>query len=97
MRRSTTFGTNLAIGNFDAIASSINTFATTSVTGAEAASLTGVGGAVLRNGCNRIADGKYNPALPANTTTNIPTRCFAENYIVANPQLSAATYTANRI
>ena len=35
------------------------------------------------------------PNLPANTTTNIPTRCFAENYIVANPQLSAATYTAN--
>ena len=27
--------------------------------------------------------------------TNIPTRCFPENYIVANPQLGAATYNSN--
>jgi hypothetical protein len=97
LRRSTTFASNLAIGNFDAVASSLNTLiGGASVTGLEASPITSnVGGTVLRNGCNRIADGKYDPSLPANTTTNIPTRCFAENYIVANPQLSAATYTAN--
>jgi hypothetical protein len=95
LRRNATFATNLAIGNYDAIASSLNTLSLTGITGGEASPLSGVGGSVLRNGCNRIADGKYDPNAPANTTTNIPTRCFAENYIVANPQLSAATYTAN--
>jgi hypothetical protein len=96
LRRNATFATNLAIGNFDAIASSLNTLTSTGVTGLEVSPITSnVGGTVLRNGCNRIADGKYDPNLPANATTNIPTRCFAENYIVANPQLSAATYTAN--
>jgi hypothetical protein len=96
LRRNATFATNLAIGNFEAVASSLNTLGSTGVTGLEASPITtNVGGTVLRNGCNRIADGKYDPNLPANVTTNIPTRCFPENYIVANPQLSAATYTAN--
>jgi hypothetical protein len=96
LRRLTTFAANIANGNFDAVASSLNTLSLTGITGGESSPIaTGVGGAVLRNGCNRIADGKYNPALPANTTTNIPTRCFAEDYIVANPQLSTATYMAN--
>ena len=93
LRRNATFTTNIAIGNFEAVASSLNTLNT--ATGLEASPITsGVTGLVLRNGCNRIADGKYNPALPA-SATNIPTRCFADNYIVANPQLSTATYTAN--
>jgi hypothetical protein len=48
----------------------------------------------LRNGCDRIANGLYNPNLPA-STTNIPTRCFPENYLAANPQLTNATYNTN--
>ena len=55
------------------------------------AGLTGVSGRVLRNGCDRIAGGLYDSGLPA-SATNIPTRCFPENYIVANPQLGTATY-----
>jgi hypothetical protein len=96
IRRNATFTSNLANGDFNAVAASLNALSLTGITGGEASPInTGVGGAVLRNGCNRIADGKYNPTLPANVTTNIPTRCFPEDYIVANPQLSAATYTAN--
>jgi hypothetical protein len=48
----------------------------------------------LRNGCDRIALGLYNPANPA-SATNIPTRCFPENYLAANPQLANATYNTN--
>jgi hypothetical protein len=58
------------------------------------AGLTGVGGRVLRNGCDRIAAGLYNPAL-AVSNSNIPTRCFPENYLVANPQLGTPTLLAN--
>jgi len=69
---------------------------------------------VLRNGCDRIANGYYDPSLGAAypnvnpiagtaaqggfnvvTAGNIPTRCFPENYLVANPQLNNATYAAN--
>jgi hypothetical protein len=64
---------------------------------------------VLRNGCDRIANGLYDPNAPAvyptvdpraNTTANvtggnIPTRCFPENYLLANPQLGSAVYNAN--
>jgi hypothetical protein len=48
----------------------------------------------MRNGCDRIANGLYNPALPA-SATNIPTRCFPENYQVANPQIGTGTYRSN--
>ena len=88
LRRNATFTTNLANGNFDAVASSLNTLvASAAIVGLQSTPITSsiVGGTVLRNGCNRIADG----------LTSIPTRCFPENYIVANPQLSAATYTTN--
>ncbi len=100
LRRNTTFANNLAIGNYDAIASSLNTLSTVSVASGPGAlqslpaGLTGVNGRVLRNGCDRLASGLYNPTLPA-SNTNIPTRCFPENYIVANPQLSTASYLAN--
>ena len=45
-------------------------------------------GRVLRNGCDRIADGLtvVGPAIPT------PLRCFPENYITANPQLLTANY-----
>jgi hypothetical protein len=63
---------------------------------------------ILRNGCDRIANGLYDPsAAPSYPTVdptsrlvgtglgNIPTRCFPENYLVANPQVNAANFNAN--
>jgi hypothetical protein len=39
----------------------------------------------LHNGCDRLANGN----------TSIPTRCFPENYLTNNPQLSNALYFGN--
>jgi hypothetical protein len=62
---------------------------------------------VRRNGCDRIANGLYDgglaatyPTVPATsganvTGGNIPTRCFPEDYLIANPQLNGAQYNAN--
>jgi hypothetical protein len=83
LRRNATFTNNIALGNFDAVAASLNTLNT--VQSGLLSQAPGVSGRVLRNGCDRLA---------ANMT-NIPTRCFPENYIVANPQLGTATYTSN--
>ncbi len=83
LRRNATFTNNIAIGNFDAVSASINTLDT--VQSGLLAQPGGVSGRVLRNGCDRLAAGM----------TNIPTRCFPENYIVANPQLRRATYNSN--
>ena len=83
LRRNATFTNNIAIGNFDAVAASLNTLNT--VQSGLLAQPGGVNGRVLRNGCDRLAAGM----------TNIQTRCFPENYIVANPQLGAATYNSN--
>ena len=100
LRRNATYSGNIADGNYLAIANALNTLSAATVTsGAGAlqalpAGMTGVSGRVLRNGCDRIAAGLYNPALPA-STTNIPTRCFPENYFVMNPQLGTTTYNAN--
>jgi hypothetical protein len=83
LRRNGMFTNNIAIGNFDAVAASLNTLNT--VQSGLLSQPGGVSGRVLRNGCDRLAAGM----------TNIPTRCFPENYIVANPQLSTATYISN--
>jgi hypothetical protein len=59
-----------------------------------------------RNGCDRIANGLYDSSAAAVYPTvdptsrlvnsgNIPTRCFAENYMIANPQVNAANFNAN--
>src|SRR5262249_16915313 len=109
LRRNATFTNNLAIGNYDAIASSLNTLSTVSVlTGSGAlqplpAGVTGVSGRVLRNGCDRMAHGfqsRQDTASGAcspgfNVSNATPLRCFPENYIVANPQLSTASYLSN--
>jgi len=66
---------------------------------------------VLRNGCDRLANGLYNPTAAPDYPTvnpvagangfnvvtqgNIPTRCFPENYLIANPQLNNATFNGN--
>jgi hypothetical protein len=91
LRRNPTYSANLADGNYLTIANSLNTISAASVTSGAGAlqslpsGLTSVSGRVLRNGCDRIAAG----------LTTIPTRCFPENYLVMNPQLSSATYNAN--
>jgi hypothetical protein len=95
MRRSTLFTNDIAVGNYQNVANTLNTL-TTGVVGLQnlPAGMTGVSGRVLRNGCDRIAAGLYDPGV-ATSATNIPTRCFAENYIVANPQLGAANFLSN--
>jgi len=95
MRRSALFTNDLAIGNYQNVANTLNTVST-GVLGLQnlPAGLTGVSGRVLRNGCDRLAVGLYNPASPA-SATNIATRCFPEDYIVTNPQLGTASYLSN--
>src|SRR5205823_14486855 len=91
-----TYTANLANGNFVGVVNSL--VAQNTVNGgvlqALPTGLTGVSGRVLRNGCDRLANGLYNPAAAA-SNTNIPTRCFSEDYFIANPQFSTATYWGN--
>lgn len=102
LRRSATFAQNLANGNFVAVVNSLIGLEPTAAQGrqnppidpATGVAISGVSQIALRNGCDRIANGLYNPALPA-SSTNIPTRCFQEDYFVVNPQLTNATYNAN--
>jgi hypothetical protein len=49
---------------------------------------------VLRNGCDRIANGLTTGFTLPDGTEILP-RCFPENYWIANPQLSTANYAAN--
>ena len=92
LRRSATFTSDLALGNYQNVAANLNMLSSGIIGFRDLpAGLTGVSGRVLRNGCDRIAGGLYDSGLPA-SATNIPTRCFPENYIVANPQLGTATY-----
>jgi hypothetical protein len=85
LRQSTAIRGNLANGNFVAVANSL----ITSTIAAGASGITGLtpgpAFAVLHNGCDRLANGN----------TSIPTRCFPENYLTANPQLNGATYIGN--
>lgn len=96
-----TLASALANGNFEYVANLLLTLAPTGLrplptdpSSSTGAALTGVQQRTLRNGCDRIADGLYNPANPA-SPTNIPTRCFPENYLTSNPQFGTATYNAN--
>jgi hypothetical protein len=79
---------DLANGNYAAVANAIITPSQLAI----AAGNSGVQGlapatafGILHNGCDRLANG----------LTNIPTRCFPENYLTTNPQLNAATYVGN--
>ena len=88
LRQSTATRANLANGNFVAVANALITPGTLSIA-AGGSGITGISPgpafAILHNGCDRLADG----------FTNIPTRCFPENYLSANPQLNGATYIGN--
>ncbi|MBI2149777.1 MAG: hypothetical protein HYU27_04130, partial [Acidobacteria bacterium] len=97
------FATDLAEGDYVAIASFINENTGGSPTAGLLAFnpvLTNVGGRILRNGCDRLANGQtaVGPAI------STPLRCFPENYLIANPQFGdfttggfeqSPTYNAN--
>jgi hypothetical protein len=79
---------DLANGNFVAVANALITPSQLTIA-AGGSGITGISPgpafAILHNGCDRLADG----------LTNLPTRCFPENYLSANPQLNGATYIGN--
>ncbi len=85
LRRNATFTSNLANGDFVTVINSLIGLNTATGLQPLPAGMTGVNGRVLRNGCDRLANG----------LTNIPTRCFPEDYFVTNPQFGAATYWGN--
>jgi len=76
---------NLANGNFVQVANALATMTINSGASGITGLSPGPAFTVLRNGCDRLANG----------LTNLPTRCFPENYLTANPQLNAATYIGN--
>jgi hypothetical protein len=83
----------IANGNFNTVAQWLNTNggnlpANGATGGLTNSPITGVGGRLLRNGCDRMATGQatVSAQLP------IPMRCFAENYLTINPQLGTPTY-----
>jgi hypothetical protein len=64
--------------------------------------ISGVSGILLRNGCDRIANGytMVQQATPggaqvANTGAAIPLRCFPEDWLTSNPQFGSITYNGN--
>jgi hypothetical protein len=87
------FATQFAQGDYQTIANFFNSNTggspTTGLLAAQA--LPNLGGRILRNGCDRLANGQVNvgAAIP------VPLRCFPEDYIVANPQFATANYNAN--
>lgn len=95
LRRNTaTYATNLANGNYVGVIDSLRNSSAGTGYQALPAGLTGVSARALRNGCDRIANGLYNPNSAA-SPTNIATRCFPEDYFIATPQFSTATFHGN--
>jgi len=87
------FATNFANGDYQTIANFINSNTGGSPTAGLLAAqpLTNLGGRILRNGCDRLANGQTTVG-PAIST---PLRCFPEDYLVANPQFATANYNSN--
>jgi carboxypeptidase family protein/TonB-dependent receptor-like protein len=102
LRKSATFASNLANGNYTALVTSLITFAPTAANLIQTLPIDPATGAVpttsqrlVRNGCDRIANGLIQGFTVGGQTIN--PRCFPENYFLANPQLSngAAIYAGN--
>ena len=100
-----TIAQELANGNFDTIINRLLGLAPTGlqtlpINPATGVTVTGVQQRVLRNGCDRLANGLQfigstnATTLPAGNNAS-PNRCFPEDFFVANPQLNTATYNAN--
>jgi hypothetical protein len=93
-------GTNLANGNYEAIATALNGNGGAAIPGTGAGSLSvlpagiAAGGRILRNGCDRLGAGWTTVGGPTGANT-APLRCFPENYLVANPQFGSASYRNN--
>lgn len=96
------FAANLANGNYSALITQILNFVPAAAGGgAQTLPIDPATGAtviasqrLLRNGCDRIANGLTTGfTIPGGTA--ITPRCFPENYFVANPQLGAANYAVN--
>lgn len=86
LRRNATFTANLANGNYVGVINSLANLSTVQ-SGLQPLprGLSGVSARILRNGCDRLANG----------LTNIPARCFPEDYFYANPQFGTATGAAS--
>jgi hypothetical protein len=95
----------LSNGNYESIADALNgngpaSLSATTGTGIYQRLPTGFGtvgnpnpgGRLLRNGCDRIANGL---TTVQTSSGPIAARCFPENYLVANPQLDNANYINN--
>ena len=89
------FATDLANGNYINIATFINSNTggnpTTGLLATNPAVTNVVGGKILRNGCDRLANGQTTVGSAIAT----PLRCFPEDYLVANPQFATANYNSN--
>jgi hypothetical protein len=94
LRRSTTFRTNLLNGNYLGVVDSLLTTTTGSGYVANTSLGTTPSARILRNGCDRIASqgGSQTFGTGANA---VSLRCFPENYVIANPQISTANYRTN--
>lgn len=94
------FSANLANGDYATLVSSL--LGTAITTGAQALPIdpttgvtySGAAQRVLRNGCDRIANG-LTTGFTTGTGQVIAPRCFPENYIITNPQLSSGIYATN--
>jgi hypothetical protein len=108
LRRNSTFTANLANGNFVNLVNSLYNLSATSSASSGLlqhlpSGVTGVGGRVQRNGCDRMANGfthvqQTSPGVftPGFSTSNAtPLRCFPEDYMIANPQFAALTQGAS--
>jgi hypothetical protein len=87
------FATDFAEGDYETIANFINSNTGGSPTGGllgVTTAVSNVGGRILRNGCDRLANGStvVGPSIPT------ALRCFPEDYIVANPQFGNSTTAA---
>jgi len=111
LRRNATFQNNLSWGVFDAIADSLITLAPTTAQGrqnlpidpATGVTISNVGQTGLRNACDRLGNNftivqqtTAGGAQVANSGAAIPLRCFAEDYLHANPQFGATAGTSVR-
>jgi hypothetical protein len=103
LRKSATFNASLANGDFATVVKSLITFAPTAANGVQALPVDPTTGVtvitsqrLLRNGCDRLANGLTGGLTLANGQ-GINPRCFPENYFSANPQLAtgAALYATN--
>jgi hypothetical protein len=101
LRRSTTFATNLANGNYVNV---MNSLLGLNPIGAQSLPVDPNTGATLatsqralRNGCDRIANGLTTGFTDPSNGAAIGPRCFAENYLTANSQWGAGSIYATNL